>query len=95
MVDTFGQESIGNLMPLIIHVLESLNSALIDNEDIMIAIEKLTQANRELMKQEKQCRKEIEEVSTNIHKMCSVCGCLLYTSPSPRDATLSRMPSSA
>ena len=61
-------------MPLIIHVLESLNSALIDNEDIMIAIEKLTQANRELMKQEKQCRKEIEEVSTNIHKMCSVCG---------------------
>ena len=25
----------------------------------------------------------------------AVCGCLLYTSPSPRDATLSRMPSSA
>ena len=24
-----------------------------------------------------------------------VCACLLYTSPSPRDATLSRMPSSA
>ena len=24
-----------------------------------------------------------------------LCGCLLYTSPSPRDATLSRMPSSA
>ena len=24
-----------------------------------------------------------------------VAGCLLYTSPSPRDATLSRMPSSA
>ena len=24
-----------------------------------------------------------------------VCSCLLYTSPSPRDATLSRMPSSA
>ena len=26
---------------------------------------------------------------------CTVRGCLLYTSPSPRDATLSRMPSSA
>ena len=26
--------------------------------------------------------------------VCTVC-CLLYTSPSPRDATLSRMPSSA
>ena len=37
------------------------------------------------------------------HRFCSNCGaesqavkgCLLYTSPSPRDATLSRMPSSA
>ena len=27
--------------------------------------------------------------------MTSLCVCLLYTSPSPRDATLSRMPSSA
>ena len=27
--------------------------------------------------------------------MFVICGCLLYTSPSPRDATLSRMPSSA
>ena len=27
--------------------------------------------------------------------MCMCIGCLLYTSPSPRDATLSRMPSSA
>ena len=26
---------------------------------------------------------------------CELCACLLYTSPSPRDATLSRMPSSA
>ena len=26
---------------------------------------------------------------------CTVYDCLLYTSPSPRDATLSRMPSSA
>ena len=28
-------------------------------------------------------------------RSCSSCCCLLYTSPSPRDATLSRMPSSA
>ena len=28
-------------------------------------------------------------------KHCVHCTCLLYTSPSPRDATLSRMPSSA
>ena len=29
------------------------------------------------------------------NNMNSFCNCLLYTSPSPRDATLSRMPSSA
>ena len=29
------------------------------------------------------------------HETTSLCICLLYTSPSPRDATLSRMPSSA
>ena len=28
-------------------------------------------------------------------KVLDLWGCLLYTSPSPRDATLSRMPSSA
>ena len=32
-------------------------------------------------------------VKTAPHK--EMCPCLLYTSPSPRDATLSRMPSSA
>ena len=30
-----------------------------------------------------------------LHKRASLIDCLLYTSPSPRDATLSRMPSSA
>ena len=29
------------------------------------------------------------------HKVVDISSCLLYTSPSPRDATLSRMPSSA
>ena len=29
------------------------------------------------------------------YKDAAIQGCLLYTSPSPRDATLSRMPSSA
>ena len=31
----------------------------------------------------------------NNHRMALAAFCLLYTSPSPRDATLSRMPSSA
>ena len=38
---------------------------------------------------EYQPRKEVD----NIHEV--MYNCLLYTSPSPRDATLSRMPSSA
>ena len=40
--------------------------------------------------------------ATRLHNRCQLTGrpkayyrCLLYTSPSPRDATLSRMPSSA
>ena len=34
-------------------------------------------------------------VSNLVEKIEELLGCLLYTSPSPRDATLSRMPSSA
>ena len=33
--------------------------------------------------------------STNVYNVADLVACLLYTSPSPRDATLSRMPSSA
>ena len=36
-----------------------------------------------------------ESIGLNLHFLDNVDPCLLYTSPSPRDATLSRMPSSA
>ena len=36
-----------------------------------------------------------DETATALAGFLSRCACLLYTSPSPRDATLSRMPSSA
>ena len=39
-----------------------------------------------------QFREETQELFSIPHILCA---CLLYTSPSPRDATLSRMPSSA
>ena len=35
------------------------------------------------------------DISGNVEKVTNMILCLLYTSPSPRDATLSRMPSSA
>ena len=51
-----------------------------------------------LPKQEPPARTEVLEAAASA--VVAVClderaGCLLYTSPSPRDATLSRMPSSA
>ena len=36
-----------------------------------------------------------EDVAQIERSACPTCGCLLYTSPSPRDGLLSRMPSSA
>ena len=41
--------------------------------------------------------KDLKEVATNpnVDVLVEVIGCLLYTSPSPRDRTRSRMPSSA
>ena len=37
----------------------------------------------------------LEETGLNIEELAKIEGCLLYTSPSPRDRTRSRMPSSA
>ena len=37
----------------------------------------------------------VRELGGIIAHLDNIQGCLLYTSPSPRDATLSRMPSSA
>ena len=45
---------------------------------------------REYRWQEKHIKLLVEDLTTTFLKSC-----LLYTSPSPRDATLSRMPSSA
>ena len=73
MVDAYGQESIGNLMPLVVNVLENLDSALSDNKDNMTAIEEFTHANEQLMRQyekEKQRRKEVEEVSYGGESTC-------------------------
>ena len=42
-----------------------------------------------------QPREAVAEICRVLEPGGSFCGCLLYTSPSPRDATLSRMPSSA
>ena len=48
----------------------------------------------ELEEMARRCRVDIVKM-THAAKSGHPGGCLLYTSPSPRDATLSRMPSSA
>ena len=50
-----------------------------------------------LVKDDPNTAKSIEMMLThaNLNVYCTDMGCLLYTSPSPRDRTRSRMPSSA
>ena len=45
--------------------------------------------------EEKSCKLCVKKSFASFHDKDKVNACLLYTSPSPRDATLSRMPSSA
>ena len=40
-------------------------------------------------------RRDAQAIATEVENVGGFMNCLLYTSPSPRDATLSRMPSSA
>ena len=45
--------------------------------------------------QEEKAKKELETAEAVAARVVRDCFCLLYTSPSPRDGLLSRMPSSA
>ena len=44
---------------------------------------------------ERACIGVVEETQSHLRRRTRCCSCLLYTSPSPRDRTRSRMPSSA
>ena len=47
------------------------------------------------IQQKAKVNKSMQQASGIYKGVYALYGCLLYTSPSPRDATLSRMPSSA
>ena len=69
LVDMYGAECIISLMPLLVNVLEQLDSALADNKDYLTALEETNEENQQLSKEykkEKQRRKEIEEVGGEI-----------------------------
>ena len=75
LVEQFGGESIGNIMPLVVNVLENLDSSLSDNQDHLTALDELNEENQQLSKQyqrEKQRRKEAEEVCVCV----CVCVCV-------------------
>ena len=62
--------------------------------DDMIWAEKLSKANTSARGMLQTARKMATNPDESFLNNLNI-GCLLYTSPSPRDATLSRMPSSA
>ena len=65
IVGQFGADSISNLAPLIVNVLESWDSALNDNRDHLAALDELSEENVQLTTQyerEKQLRRDTEEV---------------------------------
>ena len=49
----------------------------------------------DLLKENKEAIEKAETIRAEVEKLKLVIVCLLYTSPSPRDRSLSRMPSSA
>ena len=61
-----------------------------NKEDMMKLVDAFTAANAD-----KPCTIPFGEVVDGMKKYYEVMGCLLYTSPSPRDLSTSRMPSSA
>ena len=58
------------------------------------ASQTFAQTSFEVLPEEEVCRL-LNEDDLQIQEIDAFLACLLYTSPSPRDATLSRMPSSA
>lgn len=78
MMEQFGPESISSLMPLVVNVLENLDSSLADNRDHLTALDELNEENQSLSKQykrEKERRKEAEEVLCVVW-VITLCGCM-------------------
>ena len=64
-------------------------------KDIIEDIRKSLEGGLNLSRCFEKYPEHFDNVYVNLIKAGEASGCLLYTSPSPRDATLSRMPSSA
>ena len=63
--------------------------------DIAASIAAIETSGAEFVADAQPFIQQFTPLSEGTHRLLSIGTCLLYTSPSPRDATLSRMPSSA
>ena len=66
-----------------------------DDGDSPVCGERLAQARRNHDIAIREIAKELHLDETKVRALEENCFCLLYTSPSPRDGLLARMPSSA
>ena len=69
MIEKYDEDVVKELMPLVVNVLESLDSAVMDNQEHEVEIELLREDNEQLMTQyerEKQLRKATEQVNVVI-----------------------------
>lgn len=69
-IEKYDEDVVKELMPLVVNVLESLDSAVMDNQEHEVEIELLREDNEQLMTQyerEKQLRKGAEQVCEYIY----------------------------
>lgn len=73
LIDSYDEEVVKELMPLVVNVLENLDSVLTENQEHEVELELLKEDNEQLITQyerEKSLRKQAEEVNNN-NKMIS------------------------
>ena len=87
------------LSAVIEHSVEAGEQAQADKErrreEAIAAKEKLAAEAEEIAENSTEWKAAGDRIRAILEEWKQIKGCLLYTSPSPRDATLSRMPSSA
>lgn len=68
LIDSYDEEVVKELMPLVVNVLENLDSVLTENQEHEVELELLKEDNEQLITQyerEKSLRKQAEEVNNN------------------------------
>ena len=89
------REEVGLLFKLFLSVLKTETKKLKENNIRLKIVGDLSAFTPEIIALAKEAESSLQKNTGLTLVIAANYGCLLYTSPSPRDATLSRMPSSA